>query len=71
MGNKLKTNPSQITRAFGPLLFGETTVFTMPHIKIQMQKKVYITVTAVINKCDTNRINHRVDTDLTWKTPPK
>jgi hypothetical protein len=25
----------------------------------------------VINKCDTNRINHRVDTDLTWKTPPK
>jgi hypothetical protein len=26
---------------------------------------------AVINKCDTNRINHRVDTDLTWKTPPK
>jgi hypothetical protein len=28
-------------------------------------------VVNVINKCDTNRINHRVDTDLTWKTPPK
>jgi hypothetical protein len=40
MGNKLKTNPSQITRAFGPLLFGESTVFTMPHIKIQMQEKI-------------------------------
>jgi hypothetical protein len=25
----------------------------------------------VINKCDTNRINHREDTNLTWKTPPK
>jgi hypothetical protein len=25
----------------------------------------------VINKCDTNRINHREDTDLTWKNPSK
>jgi hypothetical protein len=25
----------------------------------------------VIIECDTDRINHREDTDLTWKTPPK
>jgi uncharacterized protein YjbI with pentapeptide repeats len=36
------------------------------------QSLAYFNLTKlVINKCDTNRINHRVDTDLTWKTPPK
>jgi hypothetical protein len=25
----------------------------------------------IINECDTKRINHREDTDLTWKTPLK
>jgi hypothetical protein len=31
----------------------------------------FLWVGNVINECDTNRINHREDTDLTWKTPPK
>jgi hypothetical protein len=44
------------------------------HVKNHLKShynRPFIGICCVINKCDTNRINHRVDTDLTWKTPPK
>jgi hypothetical protein len=39
-------------------------------VKALVNLEAAFIIELVIKECDTNRINHREDTDLTWKTPP-